>query len=38
MGRYHKQLDPQVREQNRRVPVILEEKVNHLDPRDNEAM
>lgn len=34
VGRYPKQLDPQVREQNRRVPKLLEEKLQHLSPED----
>jgi hypothetical protein len=34
VGRYPKQLDPQVREQNRRVPKLLEEKLQHLCPEE----
>jgi hypothetical protein len=38
VGRYPKQLDPQVREQNRRVPKLFEEKLQHLSPEDQKIL
>jgi hypothetical protein len=38
LGIYPKQLDPKVKEQNRRVPKLLEDKLQHLSPKGREIL